>query len=491
MDYGGLMRDHLPDRQAAKPWDRHDFLRFAGGGLASTALWTLLHRDRPLHAFTRDPDAAPSAAAKAKQVIHICLVGGYSQIDSFDYKPELEKRDGQALGGSEKPDTFFGSAGLLAKSYWAFRQHGKSGLWASDLFPHLAKQVDRLAMIHSMRADTANHTPATFQQLSGFQANGFPSLGSWLSFGLGSENDSLPTFVVLPDDRSLPSGGALNWSQGFLPAKHQGSLLRTSDPPIPNLFGRSPLAEDSQKEALALLETWNRNHASGRTDQDALDARIEAYRLAARMQVSIPEALDFSDETKETQQLYGFDRPETADAARRCLLARRLIQRGVRFVQIFSGGCFGGSPRHGWDSHEDCRTDHAVEALRIDQPVAALLEDLARSGLLDQTLVLWTTEFGRTPFANAPAGVKGLGRDHNPEGFTAWMAGAGVKGGCAYGATDELGWKAVERPVTWPDYHATVLHLMGIDHRKLTYYHNGIQRRLTNVDGEVVEGLLS
>jgi hypothetical protein len=284
---------------------------------------------------------------------------------------------------------------------------------------------------------------------------------------------------VLPDSRSLPSGGALNWSQGFLPAKHQGSLLRASDAPIPNLFGRTPLADHAQQEALAMLETWNRNHASGRTDRDALDARIEAYRLAARMQVSIPEALNFSDENKETLKMYGFDRPETVDGARRCLLARRLIQRGVRFVQIFSGGCFGGSPRHGWDSHEDCRTDHAVEALRIDQPVAALLEDLARSGLLDQTLVLWTTEFGRTPFANAPEGVKGLGRDHNPEGFT------------SYGATDELGWRAVERPVTWPDFHATVLHLLGIDHRKLTYYHNGIQRRLTNVDGEVVEGLLS
>jgi hypothetical protein len=491
MDHGGLMQDKSARIQSNISSNRHDFLRFAASGLASTALWTLLDRDRPLHADTPDPNAGLPSPPKAKQVIHISLVGGYSQIDSFDYKPELEKRDGQALGGSEKPDTFFGSAGLLAKSHWKFRQHGTSGLWVSDLFPNLAKQVDRLAMIHSMKADTANHTPATFQQLSGFQANGFPSLGSWLSFGLGSANDSLPTFVVLPDSRSLPSGGALNWSQGFLPAKHQGSLLRASDAPIPNLFGRTPLADHAQQEALAMLETWNRNHASGRTDRDALDARIEAYRLAARMQVSIPEALNFSDENKETLKMYGFDRPETVDGARRCLLARRLIQRGVRFVQIFSGGCFGGSPRHGWDSHEDCRTDHAVEALRIDQPVAALLEDLARSGLLDQTLVLWTTEFGRTPFANAPEGVKGLGRDHNPEGFTSWMAGAGVQGGCAYGATDELGWRAVERPVTWPDFHATVLHLLGIDHRKLTYYHNGIQRRLTNVDGEVVEGLLS
>ncbi|MBL8888376.1 MAG: DUF1501 domain-containing protein [Planctomycetaceae bacterium] len=468
------------------PTTRRDLLRFAIGGLTSTALWTLLQRD--VSGGERHTPA-PQRTPKARRVIHFCLPGGYSQVDTFDYKPELERLHGGAIPGDDKPETFFGSAGLLCRPHWKFQRRGESGLWVSELFPHLAQVADHLTMIHSMVADTANHTPATFQQLSGFQTNGFPTLGSWLSYGLGNESDDLPTFVVLPDSRSLPSGGAANWGAGFLPAQHQGVRLRSGTAPIPDLFpaeAMDPYAEKASRELLLQLE---RKHLVGREANAVLSARMAAFELAARMQVSIPEATDLSQETQATLDSYGVENEQTSDMARRCLIARRLMERGVRFVQLFAGGCFGGEPRHGWDSHEDCRTDHQREAERIDRPVAALIQDLHQRGLLHDTLVLFTTEFGRTPFANAPAGQAGLGRDHNPEGFTVWMAGGGARPGLAYGATDEIGWKAVENPVTWPDFHATVLHLLGIDHTKLTYYHNGIERRLTNVHGHVVDAI--
>ncbi|MEO1997516.1 MAG: DUF1501 domain-containing protein, partial [Planctomycetaceae bacterium] len=365
------------------------------------------------------------------------------------------------------------------------------GLWISDLFPHLAAVADRLTLINSMVSDTANHTPATFQQLTGFQANGFPSLGSWLSYGLGNASDALPTFIVLPDARSLPSGGAANWSNGFLPAVHQGTLFHGGRAPIRELFAADPIAPAAENDARLLLQQLNRKHADRRETNDLLPARIRAYELAARMQTSVPNAVDFGSETPAIQTLYGLGQPHTHDCARRCLLGRRLLERGVRFVQIFSGGAFGGKPRHGWDSHENCRVDHAREARMIDQPVAALIHDLQQRGMLEDTLVVFTTEFGRTPFAHAPAGVMALGRDHNPEGFTNWMAGAGLKAGFVHGHTDDIGWKAVENPVTWPDFHATLLHLLGIDHERLTFYHNGIERRLTNVHGRPVEQVLA
>lgn len=468
--------------------DRRGFLDFSVTGLGGAALFSLLDQKQP--AWAEAAQISPHPIAKAKRAIHICLVGGFSQVDSFDYKPELEKLHGKALPGDAKPETFFGGVGLLRKSEWKFRKRGESGLWVSDLFPHLAGVADELTVIRSMVADTANHMPAMFQENSGFQANGFPSLGSWLSYGLGNESESLPTFVVLPDARSLPNGGASNWSSGFLPARHQGALFGSGTRPIRNLFADKKIPQKAEADALELLDDLNWSHLARRGENDLLKARIKAYELAAKMQVSVPEAVDFADESVSLKQAYGLEQKETADCGRRCLLARRLLERGVRFVQLFSGGAFGGKPRHGWDGHENNFQNHQREAKLIDQPIAALLADLKQRGMLDDTLILCTSEFGRTPFTQSN-GTLGLGRDHNPEGFTTWLAGAGLKKGIAYGETDEVGWRAVENPVTWPDFHATVLHLLGINHEALTYYHNGIDRRLTNVHGQILKGLLA
>lgn len=466
--------------------DRRDFLQFSIGGLSTAALWTLLQREAV--GATRPPSLPKP---RAKRVIHFCLTGGYSQVDSFDHKPLLEKLHGGSIPGDAQPDTFFGSAGLLCRPHWKFQRRGESGLWVSELFPNLARIADRLTMIHSMVADSANHTPATFQQLSGFQSNGFPSLGSWLSYGLGSESDELPTFVVLPDSRSLPSGGAANWSAAFLPAQHQGVRLRGGSTPILDLYPAGSITTEEELASRRLLTQLDTQYQVGRDGNAFLPARVAAFEMAARMQTSIPIATDLAQETQQVLDAYGVGQAATDEMARRCLIARRLSERGVRFVQLFAGGCLGGDPRHGWDSHEDCRSDHQREADRVDRPIAALIEDLQQRGLLDETLVLFTTEFGRTPFANAPLGQLGMGRDHNPEGFTVWMAGGGCRPGVAYGATDDIGWRAVQDPVTWPDFHATVLHLLGIDHTQLTYYHNGIQRRLTNVHGSVISELLA
>lgn len=470
--------------------NRRDFLEFNSIGLAGAALCSLLGRDRPATG-TETVDSSFDVIGRAKRAIHICLVGGFSQVDSFDYKPELDRLHGKSISPDVKPQTFFGQTGLLRKSEWEFTQRGQSGLWISDLFPHLAQIADELTVIRSMVADTANHMPAMFQENSGFQANGFPSLGSWLSYGLGNDSDSLPTFVVLPDARSLPNGGASNWSSGFLPAQHQGTLFGTGPQPIRNLFAEKQIPKSAESDALALLRNLNQSHLAAIGSNDLLSARIRSYELAAKMQASVPEATEFSDESQATQQMYGLDRKQTFDCGRRCLLARRLLQRGVRFVQVYSGGAFGGSPRHGWDGHEDNRKNHQREAGLIDQPIAALIKDLRQRGMLDDTLILCTSEFGRTPFTQAAAGELGLGRDHNADGFTVWMAGAGLKRGFAYGETDDIGWRAVTNKVTWPDFHATVLHLLGIHHEKLTWYHNGIERRLTNVHGHIISDLIS
>ena len=467
---------------------RRDFLDFSLGGLAAAALHGLLNRTARGTPAAGGPTTRP--VARAKRAIHICLVGGLSQVDSFDHKPELDRLHGKPLPGKEKPQVFFNSVGLLRRSEWAFRQRGESGLWISDLFPHLATVADELTVIRSMVADTPNHMPAMFQENTGFQANGFPSLGSWLSYGLGNDTENLPTFAVLPDSRSLPNGDSSNWSSGFLPARHQGTLLGGGPQPVRDLFAPTPSEPAREKEALGVLEAINRSHLQARGDNGLLAARLRSYELAARMQASLPEVTRFTEETEETHQLYGLGHPETADCGRRCLLARRLLERGVRFVQVYSGGAFGGTPRHGWDGHEDNHQNHSAEARLIDQPVAGLIKDLRRRGLLDDTLVLFTSEFGRTPFTQSGAGTLGLGRDHNATGFSVWLAGAGLRRGHAHGETDPLGWKAVSDPVTWPDFHATVLHLLGIDHRALTFYHNGIERRLTNVHGEVVRGIL-
>lgn len=462
--------------------NRRDFLSFSLRGLGATAAWSLLLRDAQA-ASTHFPP-------KAKRAIHLCMCGGVSHIDSFDYKPELIKRHGMPLGGSEKPDVFFGQIGLLRKPDYAFRQRGKSGLWISDLFPNLAGLADELTLIRSMVAESSSHTPATFQENSGFRFNGFPTLGSWLSYGLGNVADDLPAFVVLPDARGLPAGGTTNWSNGFLPAQHQGVMFQSAGPPVKDLFPARKIDPAVERSTRQLQTKLNELDLNEHGVNDELAARMRTYELAAKMQLAVPRVTDLGSEDEKTKNLYGLDRAETRDFGRSCLLARRLLEQGVRFVQLFSGGSFG-APRINWDGHEDVKENHDREAVRVDQPIAALLTDLRRRGMLDDTLVLFTSEFGRTPFTQSKADEVGKGRDHNQYGFTVWLAGAGLKHGMSYGATDPIGWKAEENRTTWPDFHATVLRLLGIDHTKLTFYHNGIQRRLTNVHGEVIEDILA
>jgi hypothetical protein len=463
---------------------RRDFFSWTRTGLGAAAVLDLL---------SRDALAAPKPhfEPRAKRVIHITLIGGLSHIDSFDPKPELHKRHGRTLAVNETPDTFFGQMGLLRKADWAFQPRGKSGLAVSDLFPRIAEQADRLTVIRSMTADSANHTPALYLENSGFQFSGFPSIGSWVSYGLGNLADDLPTYVVMPDPRGLPNGGASIWSNGFLPGEHQGTLFARGASPVRNLEPAARVPAGADGDGRALLARMNEMHRARAGDDPLFTARIRSYELAAKMQLAVPAVADLSRETAATKALYGFDDPIAAPFARNCLLARRLLERGVRFVQLFSGGPIAGSPRLSWDAHENVKENHGLEAARIDQPVAGLLADLARTGMLKDTLVLFTTEFGRTPFTQSAGNVVGTGRDHNKTGFSVWLAGAGLKPGTAYGATDEVGWKAEENPVHWYDFHATVLHLLGLDHEKLTFYHNGIHRRLTNVHGEVINDILS
>jgi hypothetical protein len=471
------------------PLDRREWLSWSAHGLGATALLTLLHRDGIAKLAVDGPAGGTHYEPRCRRVIHIFLCGGMSHLDSFDYKPALERYHGRPLPSTEKPETFFGKIGLIRKNDFAFRQYGESGLWISELFPHIAACADELTVIRSMVADSANHTPATFQANTGFRLNGFPVMGSWLSYGLGSEADDLPAYVVLPDPRGLPAGSTINWTNGFLPARHQGVSFRTKGQPIDDLFPATNYNAAVDADTREFIAALNRRHQATRPESD-LEARLRSYELAAKMQLSVPDVTDLTSETIETQRAYGLEREETADFGRRCLLARRLLERGVRFVQLFSGGSFG-SPRINWDGHENVRENHTQEALRIDQPTAALLKDLRQRGLLDETLVLFTTEFGRTPFAQSAENTVGPGRDHNMYAFSIWLAGGGLKPGFCYGGTDDVGWKSVDRPVTWPDFHATVLHLLGLDHERLTYYHNGIERRLTNVHGHVVRDLLA
>lgn len=472
------------------PVTRRDLFHWGVNGLGATAFAALLARDA-----AAAPDVAPRAAVtlqpKAKRAIHICLVGGLSHVDSFDHKPELERLHGKSLQTDEKPDIFFGQIGLLRRADWAFKPRGDSGLMISDLFPRIAELADELTILRSMESKSANHTPALFLANSGFEFNGFPSMGSWISYGMGLENETLPAYVVLNDERGAPNTGASTWSSSFLPANHQGVVLGGGEQPVRDLFPARKLSAETETATRQFVQAINAQHAH-RIDADAsLWARLKSYELAAKMQMSIPTVSSFADESAATLSAYGVDQQPTADMGRRCLLGRRLLEQGVRFVQLFSGGPIAGSPRASWDAHENVQENHSLEAARIDQPVAALLRDLKQRGLLQDTLVLFTTEFGRTPFAQSAADAVGPGRDHNRYGFTCWLAGAGLKPGLAFGNTDEIGWKAVERPIPWHDFHATVLHLCGIDHERLTHYHNGIERRLTNVHGSVVTEILA
>jgi hypothetical protein len=465
---------------------RRHFLWQSGGGLGAIALAWMLDRE----ARAAGPETTgqrPHFPPKAKRVVQIFCAGGVSHVDTFDHKPELAKHQGQELTGKGKIDTFFGQPGRLMKSPFAFRRRGKSGLWCSDLLPHLAGCVDDMTFLYTMVGKTSNHTPATFQMNSGFTMNGFPCLGAWLSYGLGTDNQDLPAFVVLPDPRGLPAGGAINWTNGFLPAAHQGVAFRTSGEPIPDLFPPKDVPAAQRRAGSDLLAHMNQEFLDADPGDSTLAARVRSYELAARMQVSIPEAVKFSDETEETKRLYGLDDRASEGFGRNCLLARRLLERGVRFVQLFNGGAFG-SPRINWDAHEDLVENHTKQAAVMDRPVAGLLKDLKRRGMLDDTLVIWNTEFGRTPFTQ---GVNGKGRDHHQLAFTCWLAGAGLKRGFGYGASDEVGYQPAENAVTVYDFHATILRLLGLDHKRLTYYHNGTRRRLTDVHGEVVEDIFA
>jgi hypothetical protein len=468
------------------PVSRRQFLQNAGGGLGCVALTAMLNAEGK---------AETHHAPAAKRVIQIFCPGGMSQVDTYDYKPELEKRNGAPFDPGGKLQFFASKPGNCRSSHWKFRQHGQSGLWMSDLFPKLATCVDDMAFIYSMHSKTALHGPACFMMNTGFTLPGFPSMGSWVTYGLGSEADDLPAFVVLPDPRGLPPGGLINWGAGFLPAEHQATALNTSDRqrPIADLFPSMDIPEvtsSSSQAGLDFLQKLNRLHLENRSGNSELDARIKAYEMAARMQLSAPDVIDLSQETSATHQLYNVDHPEIGPFGGQCLLARRLVQRGVRFVQIYCGAenTTARKIRPNWDSHEDLPRDHGYWGAVLDTGASALLKDLKQQGMLDDTLVICTTEFGRQPAAQGGASK---GRDHNAGAFTTWLAGGGVKGGVGYGATDELGFKAGENPTYSYDLHATALHLLGVDHTKLTFYHNGIERRLTDVHGNVIKKLLA
>jgi hypothetical protein len=424
---------------------------------------------------------------KAKSIIMVFLPGGISHVDTFDRKPALEKHHGQETRGENTITPFFGRRGTVMKSPFEFKQYGESGHWVSEILPNLGGIVDDLTFVHSMVARSNAHGPALFQMSTGFIFQGFPAIGSWVSYGLGSENENLPSFVVLPDRRGLPPCGAALWGNGFLPASHQGVILGGASMPIADLDPPGAVSARQQSASYDLLSAINHEHVKLHEGEDALAARIKAYELAARMQVSAPMVTDISGESEATREMYGLNDPITRDFGWNCLMARRLVEKGVRCVQMYNGGHFG-EPRVNWDGHEDLRANHTKNARILDKPLAALLRDLKQRGMLDETLVVFTTEFGRLPISE---GLGEGGRDHNPEGFTSFLAGGGVKRGFRYGATDELGYKAAENPVTVYDLHATILQLLGLEHTQLSWYHNGVRRKLTDVHGHVVKDLLA
>jgi hypothetical protein len=476
------------DPESRSGIDRRRFLWSWGGGLGGIALAHLLGNSGLLAGASTGPRAEFNGGlhhkAKAKRVVQLFMSGAASQVDTFDYKPELIRRSGEKFDPGEKVELFQSDPGPMMKSPWDWKPYGQCGKWVSDLAPHIASCVDNIAFLHSMISKSNVHGPATFMQNSGFVLPGFPSMGAWLSYGLGSMNDNLPTFVVLPDVRGFPPNGPGNWAAGFLPAEHQGTMIRVGrQNPIHDLFPPQDagyITKSGDADALEVLEKLNRAHMEERGADSQLDARIQSYEMAARLQLSAPEVLDISGESAATRQLYGVGDPVTQDFGTRCLVARRLLERGVRFVQVWSGAD-NGFPRRNWDSHENIAKDHADMAAEMDRPTAALIKDLQSRGLLEDTIVYWTTEFGRMPCSQ---GSKG--RDHNPFTFTSWLAGGGIKGGTTYGASDEWSYKPIDNPIYCYDVHATVLHLLGIDHERLTYRHNGIDRRLTDVHGHVI-----
>jgi len=470
---------------------RRDWLTRMGTGFGAIACAAMLRREGVAMATNPSNGHAVHHPPRAKHVIEIFCPGGLSHVDTWDYKPELERLHGTPFDSELGKQTFAGVAGKHAKSFWSFRQRGESGLWISDLFPKLSQCADDMAFIHSMQSKSALHGPAMFMMNSGFIQPGFPSMGSWVTYALGSESDNLPEFVVLPDPRGLPPGGIINWGAGFLPAVHQGTVMEIGGGAevIRDLFPAREVDRDAEEQGVSLLQQWNRQHASARPGDSLLEARIASFELAGKLQMSAPEVVDLGRESQSIHERYGLEDPDTGPFGRQCLLARRLVERGVRFVQIYCGAenTSKKAIRPNWDSHEDIVRDHGYWGRILDTGASALIEDLKACGLLDSTLVICTSEFGRQPFMQGEQ----KGRDHNPGAFTAWMAGGGVRGGVRYGSSDAIGFKAAENPTYCYDLHATALHLLGIDHERLTFYHNGIQRRLTDVHGRVIPELLA
>ncbi len=458
---------------------RRRMLLQSGGGFAALALADMLRGQTAGFPIQHH-------APKVKRIIQLFMTGGASPMDLFDYKPELERLDGQMLGPKEKPEGFTAPAGALMKSPYKFAQHGESGRWVSELFPEQAKLVDQMAFLMAMTTKTNVHGPGTYMMNSGFLLPGFPCMGAWISYALGNLTDNLPTFVVLPDARGLPYNQQGCFSAGFLPTVHEGVVLQANAKvPIPDLVPDSKYTfatSESDRDGQALLRMLNEQHLREHPGDTRFDARIASYELAAKMQLSAPEAFDLSKETSQTQTDYGLGDPSTDDFGKRCLLARRLVERGVRFVQVWSGPQ---GATNNWDNHGNIQTELPPMARSVDRPIATLLRDLKARGLDSDTLVIWTTEFGRTPFAQGS-----LGRDHNGGSFVTWLWGAGIKPGVSYGRSDDWGYQAVENKTWCYDLHATVLHLLGIDHLQLTVRQNGIDRRLTDVHGHVIHEII-
>ena len=465
---------------SAYPTNRRHFLQTAGGGFGMLALRSLLAADNRNPMSVLSPEFAP----RAKSVIFLFMYGGPSQMDTFDPKPALDRWHGKPIPVFRKEDAFNAATKATAmRSPYTFAKHGQSGLDICEKFPHLARHADKLCVIRSLHADSNNHGPALFQMNSGFVQSGHPSMGSWVTYGLGSENENLPGYVVLTDRNGAPVNGAMNWSNGFMPATYQGVPFQSTGSPILYLKQPEGVTVAQQRRRLDLIRKWNERYSAANPTESALAARVAAYELAWRMQSHAPAAVDISLETKATRAQYGLDHKTTEYFGRNCLLARRLVERGVRFVQVYSGGNRGPTA---WDAHGELKENHDRQCAQTDQPIAALLTDLKQRGLLDTTLVVWGGEFGRLPTHQGSDG-----RDHNSFGFTMWLAGGGVRGGLAYGATDEFGYSAVENKVHVHDLHATILHLLGINHEQLTYRHLGRDFRLTDVEGRVVKGILS
>jgi len=476
------MPSTLPDHFAS----RRRFLATAGGGIGMLALTSLLADEAASAPRQNSPNPlakkAPHFEPRAKRVIWLFMHGGPSHVDLFDPKSDLVKFAGQPLPESFGPVMTRRDVAKnpLLGPIKPFRPRGKSGLEISDFLPHIAECADELCVIRSVHGDSVNHPQSVYQMNTGSILMGKPSVGSWVAYGLGTENQNMPAFVVLPDPDGGLKGGPPAWGSGFLPATYQGVTMRPGETPILNLRPPSQISPAQQRGTLNFIQKLNRRHLDGRDQDDELSARIVAYELAFRMQAAAPELVDISRESSETLRLYGIDQSATREFGGRCLLARRMIENGVRFVQLYSGDT------NGWDAHSDVAKNHGNYCLRTDKPIAGLLTDLRRRGLLDETLVIWGGEFGRMPMSE-----QGKGRDHNPWGYSLWLAGAGIKGGRAYGATDAIGLRAADKKVPVRNLHATLLHVLGLDHHDLSFFHNGLEKRLTGPDdAEIVDDIL-